>query len=103
MYPFLTRYNTISYRVSYHRNHSSSTHFAYPKYPYPNQLKKVRFDDAPDPIYGVSLRTRRLFPCDGKLAENCDKLESSGKVVNCNQARFRFVLIIVPTTFAIVF
>ena len=49
--------------------------------------KEVRFDDAPEIIYGVSTRTKRNGPC----MENCEDLVSEGKVVNCPQPRVRLV------------
>ena len=48
---------------------------------------EVRFDDAPEIIYGVSTRTRRRRPC----FENCEDLVGEGKVVNCTQPRLRLV------------
>ena len=53
--------------------------------------QEIRFDDAPEPIYGFTVRTRQVFPCEGKLADECKDLEENGQVVDCEQKRFRFV------------
>ena len=62
----------------------------YHKYQYVRPYEQVRFDDAPEPIYGFTVRTRQLFPCKGKFQAECVDLETSGNVVECNQDRFRF-------------
>ena len=62
----------------------------YHKYQYVRPYEQIRFDDAPEPIYGFTVRTRQIFPCEGKFQAECVDLESRGKVVECDQDRFRF-------------
>ena len=64
--------------------------YHYHTYNYIRPYEKIRFDDAPDPIYGFTLRTRQLFPCEGnKFSKECQDLEANGEVVECQQKRFR--------------
>ena len=37
------------------------------------------------------MRTRQLFPCKNDFAKVCTDLEADGKVVECQQDRFRYV------------
>ena len=80
------------------QNNASSHKYQYIGYrgyqinQYIRPYEKIRFDDAPDPIYGLTVRTRQVFPCDGKLADECADLEENGKVVECQQERFRFAI-----------
>lgn len=51
----------------------------------------LTFDNAPDPIYGFAVRTRRSFPCEENQFEAaCEGLEKRGDSLQCKQARFRF-------------
>ena len=56
---------------------------------YIRPYQKIRFDDAPGPIYGFTVRTRQLFPCKDKFSQECMDLEAKGEVVECQQDRFR--------------
>ena len=51
--------------------------------------KPIRFDDAPEPVYGIATRTRRSFSCEGLSERACTLLEKTGSLVNCGAARFR--------------
>jgi len=59
----------------------------HPVQPYykPNEIK---FDDAPEMVYGWVIRTRSFTPCKGEIKKECDRLEREGKVVQCNIPRF---------------
>ena len=48
----------------------------------------VTFDDAPEIIYGVATRTRRVTPCE-RVELRCEELINEDKVVHCEQPRFR--------------
>jgi hypothetical protein len=67
--------------------------YHYHTYNYIRPYEQVRFDDAPEPIYGFTLRTRQLFPCEeggqDKFSKECQDLEAKGDVVDCQQKRFR--------------
>merc|ERR1711981_255128 len=49
-------------------------------------VKKVRFDDAPGVVYGISKRSTIKYACDDETAPgpSCDELERNGQVVNCS-------------------
>ena len=64
--------------------------YHYQKPTYRRPYEKVRFDDAPDPIYGFTVRTRQLSSCERDFSNECAKLEEKGKVVECQQDRFRY-------------
>lgn len=49
--------------------------------------KKVLFDDAPDIVYGVAIRTRRIQPCE-EVPKECEQLINEDRIVECNQPRF---------------
>ena len=61
----------------------------YYAYRYIRTHQKIRFDDAPTPIYGFTVRTRQMFSCENNLAKECLDLEARGEVVECKQNRFR--------------
>ena len=69
--------------------------YYYQTHHYVRPYENVRFDDAPEPIYGFTARTRQLFPCENDLSMVCTDLEAAGQVVECDQDRFRLVLYIV--------
>ena len=52
--------------------------------------KEIKFDDAPEMVYGWVIRTRSFTPCKGEIKKECDRLEREGKVVQCNIPRFRY-------------
>ena len=54
----------------------------------PGLQETINFDDAPEIIYGVAVRTRRVTPCE-RLELRCEELINEGKFVNCAQPRFR--------------
>ena len=54
-------------------------------------IHNVRFDDAPEPVYGIAFRVRRIYDCNDP-GQDRGELESEGKVVECNIPRFRSVL-----------
>ena len=62
-----------------------------PSYQYIYPYEEIRFDDAPDPIYGFTIRTRQVFPCQRNVSNECDALEANGRVVECKQNRFMLV------------
>jgi hypothetical protein len=74
----------------------------YQKNQYIRPYEKIRFDDAPDPIYGFTVRTRQVFPCEGKAGEDCADLEENGQVVECQQNRFRLVQGLIKSNFILV-
>ena len=107
-YPYQTEYTPIipsnshypSKAYFYPSSHPIKLHHP-PNYPIfaANDIKfthkKVRVDDAPQPVYGVALRSRRFFSCDEEFQEECEALEAQGDVVDCKQPRFRFVYFLV--------
>ena len=48
----------------------------------------VDFNDAPEPVYGVSFRIRQFYDCSDP-SQNCDELEKSGQLIDCDIPRFR--------------
>ena len=52
------------------------------------QPVKTRFDDAPELVYGIAFRVRRIYEC-GEKGLDCDQLEAEGKIVDCETPRFR--------------
>ena len=53
------------------------------------QPVKTRFDDAPELVYGIAFRVRRIYEC-GEKGLDCDQLEAEGKIVDCETPRFRY-------------
>ena len=51
--------------------------------------KEIKFDDAPEMVYGWVIRTRSFTPCKGEIKKECDRLERENKVIQCNIPRFR--------------
>ena len=86
-HPYPSGYNSFNYQVEPYHPPNYPIHAYHVRY----GLKIVRFDDAPDPVYGIALRSRRFFTCDGASQQECDDLEAKGDVVDCKQPRFRFV------------
>ena len=54
------------------------------------QPVKTRFDDAPELVYGIAFRVRRIYEC-GEKGLDCDQLEAEGKIVDCEIPRFRYL------------
>ena len=54
------------------------------------QPVKTRFDDAPELVYGIAVRVRRIYEC-GEKGLDCDQLEAEGKIVDCETPRFRYI------------
>ena len=54
------------------------------------QPVKTRFDDAPELVYGIAFRVRRIYEC-GEKGLDCDQLEAEGKIVDCETPRFRYL------------
>ena len=53
-----------------------------------SKLNYVSFDNAPEPIYGMVIRTRKSNDC--KFTEKeCTQLELENKFVQCELSRFR--------------
>ena len=51
---------------------------------------RIRFDDAPEIVYGVAVRTKENFDCNKPgVKHHCEHLEHYGKVVDCDIQRFR--------------
>ena len=57
-------------------------------YKYGYLVKDVKFDDAPEIVYGITFRVRRFYDCNEE-GQDCGKLETEGKVVQCDVSRFR--------------
>ena len=55
-------------------------------------IKPTKFDDAPQPVYGIAFRIRKYYSCD-ELEEGCGEFENSGRVIDCDIPRFRYVVI----------
>ena len=68
-------------------NHSTVHQPVYPTVHQPVYPKKVKFDDAPEPQFGIVTRTRDDRPCDAMAT--CDLLEKNGLIVQCELPRFR--------------
>ena len=70
-----------------------SVHDYYPPlYEYDTKYQPVttRFDDAPELVYGIAFRVRRIYEC-GEKGLDCDQLEAEGKIVDCETPRFRYL------------
>ena len=57
-------------------------------YKYGYLVNDVKFDDAPKIVYGIAFRVRRFYDCNEE-GQECGKLETEGKVVQCDVSRFR--------------
>ena len=57
-------------------------------YKYGYLVKDVKFDDDPEIVYGIAFRVRRFYECN-EDGQGCGKLETEGKVVQCDVSRFR--------------
>ena len=98
-YPEVTNYPAAAY-TGYHPAHTETQDYGYthghnvvPAYPAPvynykpSPYKKVKFDYAPVPQFGIVTRTRDDRPCDAMAT--CDLLEKNGLIVQCELPRFR--------------
>ena len=52
-------------------------------------IKTIRFDNAPEPVYGIAMRYRKFYDCNDP-GQDCEELERDGKIVQCGDLqRFR--------------
>jgi hypothetical protein len=73
--------------------HQPATHTPqHHQHNYHGYIVKVSFDDAPEIVYGIAFRVRRIYDCN-EPGQDCGKLESEDKVVKCDIPRFRSALL----------